>query len=204
MSDPRLLSKLCSNTKPGERYLVGIAGPPGAGKSTLSAALAQDLGRRGFSPKVVPMDGYHLDNHTLNERGLLKSKGAPNTFDATAFVELIRRLRDANETVHFSTFDREKDCVNEDADTVTPIHDLLLIEGNYLLLDEKPWNQLRALFDFTVLINPGLPTLETRLTERWLEHGHSAQAARLRAMQNDLPNAERVLAASAAPDLVIK
>lgn len=204
MNRAALLDAIGKRAQTHDRFIVALAGPPGAGKSTVASALEADLASRDFTPKVIQMDGYHLDNDTLDARGLRARKGAPNTFDAEGFVELIARLRSATVSVPYPLFDRARDCVVPDAGVVESAHDLLLVEGNYLLLDAPPWHRLGALFDMTIMLNPGMATLEQRLVQRWLDHGHTPAQALERARSNDIPNAELVLAASREADLTLE
>ena len=204
MNRAALLDAIGKRAQSHDRFIVALAGPPGAGKSTVASALEADLASRGFTPKVIQMDGYHLDNDTLDARGLRARKGAPNTFDAEGFVELIARLRSATVSVPYPLFDRKCDCVVPDAGVVESAHDLLLVEGNYLLLDAPPWHRLDTLFDMTIMLNPGMATLEQRLVQRWLDHGHTPAQALERARSNDIPNAELVLAASREADLTLE
>lgn len=179
------------------RTLVGIAGPPGSGKSTLAARLAARLGPQAA---VLPMDGYHLDNATLEQRGLLHRKGAPQTFDAAGFVQLVRALRDG-ETVPYPTFDRAADRTVPGGGCIARDTRIVLIEGNYLLLDTPPWSALKPLFDLTVFLDVPTDVLRARLHARWRTHGLSPDQAAARADGNDMLNVALVQASSARADL---
>jgi pantothenate kinase len=171
-----------------DRVLVALAGPPGSGKSTLAAKLARQI---GSSCCVVPMDGFHLDNETLSARGLLHTKGAPETFDLQGFIHLVAALR-LGEEDRFPTFDRDADCVIPDGGNVPIDARVLIIEGNYLLFDEPGWVELANEWDASVWIDVPEPVLENRLIQRWIEQGMPRDAARERARRNDMPNALRI------------
>lgn len=177
------------------RYLVAVAGPPASGKSTLAEQLMVAINRQAGREisTVVPMDGFHLDNDTLTEMGMLARKGAPQTFDSAGYVQLVQHLAQTTQDTLIPSFDRHLDAVVPDAQCVRADHQILVLEGNYLLLKEAPWSDLHALYDEVLFINPGLEVLEQRLIQRWLDHGLDEQAAQLRARSNDLPNAEYVL-----------
>jgi pantothenate kinase len=181
------------------RLLVAIAGPPGAGKSTLSDGLAEQLD----GAVVVPMDGFHLDNRVLEARGLLSRKGAPETFDVAGFSSLIKRLQTEDEVV-IPVFDRSRDLAVAGARVIGAEAQILLIEGNYLLLDEAPWRDLGAFWHLTIGIEVPISVLETRLTQRWRDHGLDAAAAEARAMGNDIPNARRVVNGSSRADVILR
>ena len=182
------------------RFITALAGPPGAGKSTLAAALVAALGP---GARVVPMDGFHLDNQVLAARGLLARKGCPASFDALGFVHLLRRLR-AEDEVAIPVFDRALDLARAGADLVRRDDRILIVEGNYLLLQAAPWAEARALYDLTVALDVPEAELERRLIQRWLDHGHDADAARARALSNDIPNARQVQRESVAAQIVIR
>jgi pantothenate kinase len=187
-----------------ERVLIAIAAAPGAGKSTLAAALKAQVDAElgAESAAVLPMDGFHLDNAVLVQRGLLERKGAPETFDAAGLVALIGRLRREAEVV-IPLFDRSRDLAVAGAAVVEPRHRVVLVEGNYLLLDRAPWDTLAPLWDLSVWLDVPLPVLEARLVGRWLDHGLTPEAARARALGNDIPNARLVLEVSRAADLAL-
>lgn len=174
------------------RFVVAIAGPPGAGKSTLAEALLP-LFPEG-SAAIMPMDGFHFDNVVLERRGLRPRKGAPETFDVGGLAATLTRIRAGDEDVALPLFDRAADLARAGAAVISRDVRFVLVEGNYLLSDEAPWESLAPLFDFTVFLDVAQPVLERRLVERWLQHGHSADEALERAFSNDIPNARRVLA----------
>jgi len=180
------------------RYLFGIAGPPGSGKSTIAATLGAELGA-----PVVPMDGFHLSNASLSARGQLDIKGAPETFAASGFVELVRRLRDPTEVVECPTFDRTVDEPIDRQVRVSAKDVVVIVEGNYLLLDEAPWSALSDLFDAIAYLEvPEALRLE-RLIARHIEHGRSPTAAEIFVRRSDAVNAVRVEASRPRADLVV-
>ena len=186
----------------GKRLIVAIAGPPGAGKSTFADALLPLLPEG--SAAVVPMDGFHYDNAVLQARGMTERKGAPESFDFDGLRHLLERLRKADADVAVPLFDREADLARAGAAVVARDVRFVLVEGNYLLMDESPWYGLVNLFDHTVYLDVPRAELERRLVQRWLDHGLSPDAARARAAGNDLPNAERVMRQRRTPDTVLK
>ncbi|SMR83597.1 fructokinase [Aliiroseovarius halocynthiae] len=193
-----LLDEVKSRADGGKRLLVAIAGPPGSGKSTLAERLASCIGP---SAAVLPMDGFHLDNAILRQKGLLDCKGAPETFDADGFVELVRLLTHQSDLT-YPTFDREEDRTVPDRGRIDAGSDIVLVEGNYLLLDNPPWSELAEVFEMTVKLTVDRSELERRLIERWLNHGLSASAAKTRAQENDVRNAELVLTRSRPSDFI--
>jgi pantothenate kinase len=186
-----------------QRFMVGIAGPPGAGKSTLSAALREALVAQGESAIVVPMDGFHFDDVVLNARGHRPRKGAPFTFDVLGFEVLLKRIKAREQDIAIPVFDRNMELSRAAADIVTDEAKFILVEGNYLLLKSAPWNRLKPLFDFTLFINVTEPELERRLMGRILSHGHDETYARNWIASNDMLNIREVQAGSAKADVVV-
>ncbi|MQX36551.1 nucleoside/nucleotide kinase family protein [Roseospira navarrensis] len=189
------------------RVVVGLAGPPAAGKSTLAAALVARLNAAPEGPAapatLLPMDGFHLDNAVLRARGLLARKGAPQTFDADGLLHLLRRARAPGGGVVHPVFDRARDLAVAGAGVIDPAVRVVVVEGNYLLLDRPPWRDLRALMDLTVMLRADPDVLRARLLARWRGHGLAPEAARRRAEDNDLPNARTEIADSAPADLEV-
>ncbi len=183
------------------RFVVAIAGPPGSGKSTLAANLNEVLPQG--SSIVVPMDGFHYDDDILEQRGLRARKGAPETFDYAGFESLLRRIRAGEPDIAIPVFDRSLELSRAGAAIIDHDVKFILVEGNYLLLDEAPWSGLAAHFDYSVFVDVPRFELERRLRERWREHGKSDEEARAWIAGNDMPNIERVLASRRKADLVV-
>jgi fructokinase len=182
------------------RVLVGIAGAPGAGKSTLAEALVDRLGPQAA---LVPMDGFHLDNAILDARGRRFAKGSPDTFDVAGFEAILQRLKAGGEVI-VPVFDRYIDVSRGSARVVPPAARIIVAEGNYLLLRDAPWDRLHALWDLTAFLDVPMAELERRLIDRWHHHGLSDEDARRRAFDNDIPNARRVIDGSVAADVVLR
>jgi pantothenate kinase len=184
------------------RFLVALAGPPGAGKSYCSGRLYQAIDAHlPGQTVVVPMDGYHFDNAVLGE-AQLPTKGAPHTFDAEGLRVDLERIRRHDATVAVPIFDRPLDLARAGGRLVTPAHRIVIVEGNYLLLDQGPWRALHGLFDLRVMLEVDDATLERRLVERWLTMGQDAEGAQAKARDKDMPNARLVKTTSIPPDLV--
>ena len=184
-----------------QRFVVAIAGPPGSGKSTLAQRLNVVLPEDASA--VVPMDGFHFDDVVLESRGLRPRKGAPETFDYAGFAALLKRIRAGEPEIAIPVFDRSMELSRAGASIIDSEVKFVLVEGNYLLLDEEPWSALSGLFDFSIFVDVPRGELERRLLERWRGHGKSDEDARAWIASNDLPNIERVLARRRRADLVI-
>lgn len=196
-----LASAIFKKAGKSSRCLVAIAGPPGAGKSTISSALIELLPEG--SAVVVPMDGFHYDDAVLNQRGLRSRKGAPETFDFAGFEHLLKRIRAGEPEIAIPVFDRNMELSRAAAATVGQEKRFIIVEGNYLLLSEKPWDRLQELFDFSVFLDVPRDELERRLIQRWRDHGRTEEDGRAWVESNDLPNVDRVLHNRRAADLTI-
>ena len=146
------------------------------------------------------MDGFHLDNAVLQGRGLLSRKGAPETFDAEGFVELIRRVKAGGEVV-YPTFDRTRDLSVAGAAVIDAGCDVAVVEGNYFLFDEAPWRSLAGLWDISIWYDTPESVLLERCVQRWLDHDHRPEDARARAAGNDMVNARRIIGARLPADV---
>jgi pantothenate kinase len=200
----RCLSALAA-APPDKRLLFGLAGCPGSGKSTLASALVQRLGPVAA---LLPMDGFHLSRAQLdalpNAAEAHARRGAPFTFDADAFVRTVRACVPSSSRVLAPSFDHAAGDPVADAVSVLPSHRLVVIEGNYLLLAESPWRELRLLFTECWFVDVSPATALRRIVRRhqavW---GMSEAEGLARATGNDLPNAELVWAGRAAASLMV-
>lgn len=185
----------------GGRHLIGIAGAPGAGKSTLAAALLAAFPGRCV---VVPMDGFHLAQSELDRTGRAGRKGAPDTFDAAGYVALLRRLRSATETVYAPEYRRDLHNAVAGAIPVPPEEPLVITEGNYLLLDEHGFGPVRGLLDECWFVQVDEDLRLDRLERRHVATGKSPTAAREWTRGPDQANAELVAATAARADRVVR
>lgn len=184
------------------RFIVALAGPPAAGKSLLSGWLCRELNaRRPGCAAVVPMDGYHYDNAVLEPQGLVPVKGAPETFDCDGLRHDLERIRRSDRSVAVPVFDRPLDLARAGGRLITLEHRIVIVEGNYLLLDEGPWPTLHPLFDMTLFLEVPDELLAARLIQRWREMGQGPGGARRKALDKDMPNARLIKASSVAADL---
>ena len=193
------------------RALFAIVGPPASGKSTLAASVVDALNTAHPSAPshpayaaLVPMDGFHIDNNILAARGHLAHKGAPHTFDAYGLCAAIERLAAAQEECYVPRFDRDQDQAIAAAVAVSAHTPVVVVEGNYLLLNQQPWARLRDLFCASVMLRPSDDILRQRLVHRWIEYGLTPAAAAARADDNDLPNATLVVSSSSSATLVVQ
>ena len=208
MTSPRttfdeLVARAAGLAVPGERHLLGLCGPPGAGKSTLAARLVEALGDRAV---YVGMDGFHLAQTELVRLGLAERKGAPDTFDAAGYVHLLARLRAhrTDEVVYAPEFRREIEEPVACAVPVPPATPLVITEGNYLLLPDPPWNKVRTLLDEVWFLAPEEDVRRQRLLDRHRAFGRSLDAARERTLGSDEANAQRVNPTADSSDLVLR
>ncbi|WP_327266088.1 nucleoside/nucleotide kinase family protein [Streptomyces sp. NBC_01232] len=187
---------------PGGRRILGIAGPPGAGKSTLAARIADALGPE--RAVVVPMDGFHLARAELDRLGRADRKGAPDTFDAAGYVALLRRLRAADgPTVYAPAFDRSLEEPIAGSIPVAPHVPLVITEGNYLLHDAGEWASVRPLLDEAWYLAPAEGLRLDRLIERHVRHGKDPAYAREWVARSDEANARLVAPGRDRADLVL-
>jgi len=198
----QIYNELLSVDRKNERIIVGISGAPGAGKSTLSQALSTKLNKLERVAAVIPMDGYHLDDSLLEDLGLLKRKGAPETFHFAGFKHLLLRIKNEDEVV-YPVFDREREISIAGAGILKKNIRIVIVEGNYLLFDEEPWSCLSKLWDYSVFLDVELTVLEQRLIDRWLDHGFSRAEAQQKALENDIQNAKRVIASRIQANKII-
>ena len=194
-----LITEIERRTRDGVRLLVGVAGPPGAGKSTLADRLYETLTERGHRSAVLPMDGFHLDNAILEKRGDLARKGAPHTFDVRGLGDLLRSVKAGGE-VFTPVFDRARELAISAARCIAAEDHIVIAEGNYLLLQQGRWASLADLFDLTVMVAPPISELERRLVARWTHYGLTPAQIEAKVESNDLPNGRLVIERSRTAD----
>ena len=197
-----LLEQVLKSPRRQARRVVAISGPPASGKSTLAAGLVEAIRGAGVNSQLVPMDGFHLDNRILGDRGILDRKGSPPSFDAIGLLRLVQVLG-ASQELFYPVFDRARDLSVAGAGHIAPECDTIVIEGNYLLMDAPIWRDMARYWDLSIQLTCSDDELEARLIKRWLDHGLTPEAARIRAQSNDLPNARLVGQTALRADVVL-
>lgn len=203
-SAPALIDRARRLAAAGGRRVLGITGPPAAGKSTLAARLVDALGPD--VARLVGMDAFHYAQVELARLGRSDRKGAPDTFDADGYVALLERLRVSEDPVVYAPeFRRE---IEEPIACAVPVPrgvPLVVTEGNYLLVDRDPWARVRALLDEAWYIAPGDdPARVTRLIDRHVAFGRTPDAAREWVLRSDERNAELIASTAGRADLVVR
>ncbi|EJJ27441.1 nucleoside triphosphate hydrolase [Rhizobium sp. CF142] len=186
------------------RFLIAIAGPPGAGKSTMADNVVSALNAMGESAAVLPMDGFHMDNAVLIERGLLARKGIPETFDVRGFLDIVKAVRPADQEVLVPVFDRSRELAIASARPIDPQDRFIIIEGNYLLFTQGKWAELDGIFDYTIMLAPPMEVLEERLWDRWRGYKLTEEEASAKVYGNDLPNGRLILENRRPADMTLE
>lgn len=188
------------------RIAVGLTGGPGVGKSTLAAQLVAALNARNPGrAALVPMDGFHMRHTKLEALGIDRDKGAPHTFEGAEFVAFLARLKAATEPISGPGYSRKIEDVVDDVFTVQPETKILVVEGNYLLLNEAPWDAVKRLLDLAVFIDVPREKVRARLLRRHAEEGlFSEERNRQHIERVDLANYDRVTLSRPHADLVIE
>jgi pantothenate kinase len=188
------------------RAVLGIAGSPGAGKSTLVERLLARISERKGDGWVahIPMDGFHLADEQLRRLGVLERKGAPETFDPKGYAQLLERVAvETDGPVYAPGFDRTLEQPLAAALVVLPTARLVITEGNYLLLEHPAWQRARRAMDRVWFVTGEEALRIERLVTRHVEFGKSPEAAHAWVAGTDQPNADLVSPTAATADLVI-
>ena len=179
------------------RVLIGVSGPPGAGKSTFAELLATRL-----PAAYVPMDGFHLSNAQLERLGRRARKGAVDTFDVDGYVALLERIADGRVDVYVPGFDRTLEEPVAAAHVVPVSARAAVTEGNYLGLATPGWDAVRPLLHRLYYVDCPAPLRRDRLVARHIAGGRSRTAAQEWVEQVDEPNAALIATTRAVCDRV--
>ncbi|MDF2443528.1 MAG: hypothetical protein JWR01_1731 [Subtercola sp.] len=186
---------------PGERHILGLTGAPGAGKSTVAAALLDALGADAV---IVGMDGFHLSNQELARLGRADRKGAVDTFDSHGYAALLERLGTATETVYAPFFNRGIEESIGSAVPVDPATPLIITEGNYLLSEDAGWPRARRAIDQVWYLEVPRAERQRRLVLRHESFGRTLAEAENWVQNVDLKNGTFIEAAKDRADLVVE
>src|SRR3954471_5764225 len=196
-TDDALFARARELAASGERRILGIAGPPGGGKSTVARAVVAEL---GSAARLVPMDGFHLAQAELVRLGRRDRMGAPDTFDGGGFAALLKRLRGDEPVVYAPEFRREIEEPIAGAIAVPRTARLVVTEGNYLLL----WPEIKPLLDECWYVETDEELRVQRLIQRHIQFGKTPEYARAWVMRSDERNAELVARTAERADALVR
>ena len=200
----QLLDLISNNIKDSgkNRYFIALSGAPASGKSTISEKFVKDLNVKGIQSSVLQMDGFHYDDQILIEKNLLLKKGSPETYDVMGLINFVSRLHKEDEVV-IPIFDRSLELSRSSAVVISKNSKVILVEGNYVLLNSYPWKELHKFFNSTIMINCEEKTLEKRLIKRWENFNLPKEEIDKKVYENDLPNGINVLKNSIEADYIL-
>lgn len=206
--DEQLLGRhILQLSKDRPRTFIGIAGIPGAGKSTLARHLRDALGHIAHRPDiatVVPLDGFHLRNAELTQRGLLERKGSPETFLAQTFFSRLIEIKRGGRPVLMPTYSRQLHEPVPDALEVRPDAAFVIVEGNYVLSEFGVWRSIAALFDVKVFVDTPADKAKQWVIDRHIAGGLTPEEAAAKYKRNDKPNSEIIAAAMQQADIIFE
>jgi pantothenate kinase len=186
-----------------DRRIIGIAGSPGAGKTTYAEGLVAESERAGTRTAYLPMDGFHLADASLRTLGLIDRKGAPETFDAWGYAALLRRVREGEHTVWAPGFERDLEQPLAGAIAIEPDVELVVTEGNYLLLDSPEWRAVREALDEVLFLDCPNDVRRSRLVARHVAFGKTPAEAEAWVARVDDVNAALVAGSRDRADRVV-
>lgn len=196
-TEHELFARAAALASHGERRILGIAGKPGGGKSTVARAVVAELGELA---RLVPMDGFHLAQSELVRLGRRDRMGAPDTFDTAGYAALLRRLRGDDPVVYAPEFRREIEEPIAGAIAVPRETPLIVTEGNYLL----HWPEIRPLLDECWYVDTDEELRVQRLIQRHIQFGKTPEYARAWVLRSDERNAELVARTAGRADVLVR
>jgi pantothenate kinase len=198
-----LLAEIAARGRGQKRVIVGIAGCPGSGKSTLAQHIVDAFGAQA---QLLPMDGFHLAQSVLASLGLENRKGAPETFDSAGFLSLLSRVASqaSYEAIYAPRFDRNIEEPIACALPIRPETTVVIVEGNYLLLDDAAWRPIRSFLDVACYLSVDNDLRESRLLRRHMEFGRTRAEALAWMDAVDNPNAVRIEDSKANANFVLE
>jgi len=187
------------------RVMIGIAGPPGGGKSTVTSALRRAINAEAGAnlAAIVPMDGFHMPDRVLVERGIRHRKGAPDTFDARGFVDLLTRVRAGEAPLPVPTFDHGKGDPVPGGIVLTAENRVALVEGNYLFLKSGAWAEIAPLLDRRLFLAVDREECRRRLVPRHIQAGKTEDHARTHVENVDLKNHDLIYADLDSTEVIV-